>query len=138
MKAAWAKGASAAFYGMSVLSGEVAARPLDAQARGLAISQVTPYPWDAANADAIHYRRLAERSKVPISYHSYEGYVAGRVVVEALRRSGRDLTRARLQAALRSLKIQVAGADIDVGGNQHTGSRFVELVQVKSGGRFVR
>ncbi|MGR4868256.1 ABC transporter substrate-binding protein [Variovorax sp. LARHSF232] len=138
MRAAWAKGGSPSFYGMSVLSGEVAARLLGAQARGLAISQVTPYPWDGANPDAIHYRRLAELAKVPISYHSYEGYVAGRVVVESLKRIGRELTRARLHAALRSMSMRVAGMDIDFSGNQHTGSRFVELVQVRPDGRFVR
>ena len=138
MKAAWAQGASPTFYGMSILSGEVTARLLGAQSRGLAISQVTPYPWDGANPDAIHFRRLAEQSKVPISYHSYEGYLVGRVVVEALKRVGRDLTRARLHAALRGLKLRIAGMDIDFSDNQHTGSRFVELVQVKQDGRYVR
>ena len=138
MKAAWAKGASPTFYGMSIVSGEVAAPLLGTQSRGLAISQVTPYPWDGANPDAILFRRLAEQAKVPVSYHSYEGYVAGRVVVESLKRVGRELTRARLHAALRGLKLQVAGVDIDFSGNRHTGSRFVELVQVRADGRFVR
>jgi branched-chain amino acid transport system substrate-binding protein len=138
MKATWERGAAPTFYGMSIVSGETTARILGAQSRGLAVAQVTPYPWDGANPDAIHFRRLAKDAKVPVNYHSYEGYLAGRVMVEALQRAGRELTRERLHATLRSLKMRVAGMDIDFTGNRHTGSRFVELVQVKQDGRYVR
>lgn len=138
MQATWQRGAAPTFYGMSIVSGETTARLLGAKSRGLAVAQVTPYPWDGANADAIAFRRLAQNAKVPVNYHSYEGYLAGRVVVEALQRAGRELTRERLHAVLRSLRMRVAGMDIDFTGNQHTGTRFVELVQVKQDGRYVR
>lgn len=138
MKATWQLGAAPTFYGTSIVSGETVARLLGAQSRGLAVAQVTPYPWDGADPDAIQFRRLAQAAKVPVNYHSYEGYLAGRVTVEALQRAGRDLSRERLHAVLRSLRMRVAGMDIDFTGNHHTGSRFVELVQVKQNGRYVR
>ena len=138
IKAALANGAAPAFYGMSILAGDVTARLLGDQSKGLAISQVTPYPWDAANSDANQYRKACEKAQVPVGYHSYEGYIAGRVMVDALKQVGRELTRARLHAALRSLKTRIGGVDIDFGGGQHTGSRFVELVRVRPDGKFVR
>ena len=138
MKATWQLGAAPTFYGMSIVSGETTARLLGAQSRGLAVAQVTPYPWDGADPDALQFRRLAQAAKVPVNYHSYEGYLAGRVTVEALQRAGRDLSRERLHAVLRSMRMRVAGMDIDFTGNRHTGSRFVELVQVKQDGRYVR
>jgi ABC-type branched-subunit amino acid transport system substrate-binding protein len=133
-----AAGSEPAFYGMSILSGEVTMRLLNGRSRGLAIAQVTPYPWDGASTDAVQYRRLADKASVPIGYHSYEGYLAARVMVEALGRLGRDLTRTKLQASLRNLRLRVAGVDIDFGSGRHTGSRFVELVHVRPDGSFVR
>ena len=137
IKSALANGSAPAFYGMSILAGDVTAKLLGDQSSGLAISQVTPYPWDAASADANQYRKACEKAQVPVGYHSYEGYLSGRVLVEALKQTGRELTRARLHAAMRALKTRVAGVEFDFNG-QHTGSRFVELVRVRPDGKFVR
>ena len=138
MKAVWERGASPSFYGMSILAGDVTAKLLGDQSKGLAVSQVTPYPWDAANADANGYRKAAEKTGVPVGYHSYEGYLAGRVVVEALRAAGRDLTRERLHASLRKLKLRVGGMDFDFSSDRQTGTQFVEMVRVRADGKYVR
>jgi ABC-type branched-subunit amino acid transport system substrate-binding protein len=138
IQSARAAGAEPAFYGMSILSGDVTMRLLGGRSRGLAIAQVTPYPWDGASPDAQQYRRLAEKAGVPVGYHSYEGFLGARVLVEALARVGRELTRAKLHASLRNLKLRVAGVEMDFGGGRHTGSRFVELVHVRPDGSFVR
>jgi branched-chain amino acid transport system substrate-binding protein len=138
MKAVWDKGASPSFYGMSILAGDVTARLLGEQSRGLAVSQVTPYPWDAANADANQYRKACDKAQVPVGYHSYEGYIAGRVTVEALRLAGRDLTRERAHAVLRKLKMRVGGMDVDFSSGHSTGTQFVELVRVRQDGKYVR
>ncbi|MEO5671807.1 MAG: ABC transporter substrate-binding protein [Ramlibacter sp.] len=138
IKAVWEKGASPSFYGMSVLAGDVTAKLLGEQSRGLAVSQVTPYPWDAANADANGYRKAAEKAGVPVGYHSYEGYLAGRVVVEALRAAGRDLTREKLHASLRKLKLRVGGMDFDFSSGRQTGTQFIEMVRVRADGKYVR
>ncbi|WP_186510906.1 ABC transporter substrate-binding protein [Caenimonas sedimenti] len=138
MKGVWALGAAPSFYGMSILAGDVTARLLGEQSKGLAVSQVMPYPWDAANADANGYRKACEKAGVPVGYHSYEGYLAGGVVAEALRKAGRDLTRERLHASLRALKMRLGGVDYDFTNGRHTGTQFVELVRVRADGKFVR
>ena len=138
MKATWAIGASPSFYGMSIVAGEVTAKVAGERARGLAISQVVPYPWGQADPLVSGYRQLAEAAKVPVGYYSFEGYLNALVLVEALKRCGRDLTRARLHAAIRSLKMRLAGMNADFTAGGHTASRFVDLVQVSHGGKFVR
>ena len=60
------------------------------------------------------------------------------MLIEALKRTGRDLTRPKLHATLKALKLRLAGIDIDFTGGQPTGSRFVELVQVTRDGKYVR
>jgi branched-chain amino acid transport system substrate-binding protein len=138
IKSALSKGGAPSFYAMSILAGDVTAKLLGEQSRGLVVSQVTPYPWDAANTDANQYRKACEKLQVPIGYHSYEGYIAGRVMVDALKLAGRDLTRSRLHAVLRNLKTRISGMDIEFAGGQHTGSKFIELVRVRPDGKFVR
>ena len=138
MKASWALGASPMFYGMSIVPGELTAKVAGERARGLAISQVVPYPWGEADPVVRGYRRLAEAAKVPVGYYTWEGYLNGLVLLEGLRRVGRDLTRARLHAAMRTFRLRLAGMEVDFTGGGPTGSRFVELVQVAEGGRFVR
>ncbi len=138
MKASWALDAHPMFYGMSIVAGEVTVKVAGEKARGLAISQVVPYPWSDSDPTTREYRRLAEAAKVPVGYYSFEGYLNALVLLEALRRSGRELTRPRLLATMRSMKMRVAGVDLDYAANGVTGSRFVELVQVTHEGRFVR
>ena len=138
MKAGWAQGFSPMYYGMSIVAGEVTAKVAGEKARGLAISQVMPYPWSESDPTTREYRRLAEAAKVPVGYYSFEGDLNALVLLEALRRSGRELTRGRLFGTLRQLKMRSAGMDLDYTLNGLTGSRFVELVQVTHDGRFVR
>lgn len=140
MKAHWAAGGTSAFYGMSIVNGEAVARALGADFRGgLVISQVVPYPWSATEPAAVQFRKLAEAEKVPVSYVSYEGYVNALVMVEALRRCGNDLTRAKLHQALRGMRQRIAGIDVDFGDRSAiAGSRLVDMVFVGKDGRFTR
>lgn len=138
MKAYWALGKSTSFYGMSIVAGEVTAKVAGERARGLAISQVVPYPWAQVDPLITNYRQMAEQAKVPVGYYSFEGYLNGMVLLEGLRRAGRDLTRPKLHFAMQGLKMRLAGMNIDFGGGALTGSRFIELVQVTQDGKFIR
>ncbi|MFN7724061.1 MAG: ABC transporter substrate-binding protein [Rubrivivax sp.] len=125
-------------YGMSIVSGEIAAQVLGDKARGLAIAQLVPFPWNKASPDLQTYRNLMDKAKVDVSYYSLEGWINARVLVEALKRCGRDLRRERFAAVLRGLNLRVAGMEVDFGNHKLAGSRFVELVQVRADGSFAR
>ena len=131
-------GASPSFYGMSVVDGDQVAKTMGARLRGLAASQAVPYPWSETDATALAFHKQCETSKLPVAYHIYEGYLNGLVVLEGLRQAGRNLTRTSLHAAMRGLKGRIGDIDVDYTGGKSTGSRFVELVHVGSGGRYRR
>jgi len=131
-------GALPAYYGMSVVAGDQVAKALGPKLRGLATSQVVPYPWSESDPAARTFRTQCEAAKVPVAYHTYEGYLNALVLIEGLRRAGHTLNRASLHTAMRSLKARIGGIDIDYSGGGATGSRFVELVHVNSQGRFLR
>lgn len=133
-----AVGASPMFYGMSIVSGELVAKTLGEQARGLAIAQVVPYPWGSVDPEVQTYQRALQQGKAEPSYYSFEGWINAQVMIEGLRRVGRDLTRARLLAAMRSLKMRLASIEVDFTAGGIAGSRFVELVQVRFDGKYVR
>jgi ABC-type branched-subunit amino acid transport system substrate-binding protein len=126
------------FYGMSIVSGEVVAKVLGERSRGLAIAQVMPFPWSQVDSDIGAYQKAVAAAKQEPSYYTLEGWINAQVMIEALKRTGRDLTRAKLLATLRALKMRVAGLDLDFASGDIAGSRFVELVQVRQDGRFVR
>lgn len=139
MKATWAAGGHPSFYGMSIVPGEVIAKVVGEKTRGLAISQIVAYPWNDVDPVVKDYQRLASQAKMQPGYYTFEGYLNALVMIDALKRaSAKELTRSRLHSALRNTRLRVAGMDIDFTGGSHTGSRFVELVQVTHQGRFVK
>jgi len=138
MRAVRSAGSSPMFYGMSIVSGEVVAKALGDASRGLAIAQVMPFPWSQVDNDVAQYQKAIAAAKQEPSYYSLEGWINAQVMIEAIRRTGRDLTRSRLFAALRTMRMRVAGLELDFSGDGIAASRFVELVQVRHDGRFVR
>jgi ABC-type branched-subunit amino acid transport system substrate-binding protein len=126
------------FYGMSIVPGELTAKVAGDNARGLVISQIVPYPWSGAEPVAAAYRDAATQAKLPVEYYGYEGYLTGLMLIEGLRRCGRDLTRSKLHATFQGLKFRLGGMEIDFNRDGLNGAQFVELVQVSSAGHFVR
>lgn len=131
-------GAYPTYYGMSVVSGEATAKALGSKLRQLVIEQIVPYPWANDSPPIQAFRQLADRAGVPVDYTAFEGYVNAQVLVEVLKRAGRDLSPARLHATLKRLKGRFGGMDVDFTGDTNTGSKFVELVYVSATGRFTR
>ncbi|MBQ0946537.1 hypothetical protein KAK07_24615 [Ideonella sp. 4Y16] len=59
-----------------------------------------------------------------------------RALAEALRRSGRDLTRAGFVKALETASFEVAGFRLRYTREEHIGSTFVDTALVTRDGRF--
>ena len=84
---------------------------LGRHAAGLSITQVVPSPFDTSRpVVAAYQKRLAASGPAGPEYVSLEGWIAGRIVVEALDRVGPVLTRERFFAAMESL------SGLDLGG----------------------
>lgn len=126
------------FYNVSFVGTAALAQELGAEARGVVISQVMPFPFSGTTPIASEFLAAAAGSNVDINYSSMEGFVAAKTVVEALRRNGGAGGEA-LVASLEGLRdFNLGGFFVDFSPTKHTGSNFVELTILGADGRVRR
>ena len=142
IRAARKAGFGGNFYNVSFVGTQALAHELGADARGVVVSQVMPYPFAPNTTVAGDYLvagKAAEGDKFSPNYSSIEGYVAARVIAEALRRPGATASAETLIGALESLRdLNLGGFFVDFGTQKHTGSRFVDLTILTADGKVRR
>lgn len=108
---------------------------------GLGISQVVPYPYMANKPAVREYQTLLQKygkGQAP-SYTSFEEFLGAKVLVEGLRRTGPNPTRARLIQALESLNnFDLGGTRVSFAPGNRVGSRFVEVTVIGATGKLLR
>jgi len=73
------------------------------------------------------------------SYSSIEGFIAAKVLIEGLRRAGKQPTREKLIAGLESLKqFDLGGLDVTYGPELRIGTSYIDLTIIGKNGKFVR
>ncbi|HJV49811.1 MAG TPA: ABC transporter substrate-binding protein [Noviherbaspirillum sp.] len=106
---------------------------------GVIVSQITPPPDLLSTVLGQEFRNAAKASSVTVSYAAMEGFVNAKVLVEGLRRAGRNLTREGFIHAMESMQhTDFGGLMVTYGPDDHSGSEFVELTMIGRDGRFVR
>lgn len=127
------------FLTLSPVGGEVLAQELGNDARGIGISQVVPYPWNDTIGVVRDYQKLLDKQKDKFSYYGLEGYITARLVGEALKKAGKDLTREKLVSTLEGMQnFDLGGFKVSYGPNSRSGSRYVELTVVGAGGKVIK
>jgi branched-chain amino acid transport system substrate-binding protein len=124
------------FTTLSPVGTEQLVKELGADARGIVISQVMPYPWNDIVPMVRDYQKLV--GKGAYSYYGIEAYAMARIMVEALRKTGKEPTREKLVAALESTSADLGGFRVGFSGTNRQGSRFVEMTVVGPGGRVLK
>ncbi|MDQ5877293.1 MAG: hypothetical protein QG638_24, partial [Pseudomonadota bacterium] len=129
------------FFALSVVGLKALHAELGAEAAGIAISQVVPFP-DNATAPVVREMKQLPPEMLPasgVTYTTLEGYIAAKVMVEALRRAGATLSREKLVAALESMRdYDVGGYPVNYAGGNRLGSRFAEVTIVSKSGKLMR
>jgi len=109
------------------------------QMQGVAIAQVTPSPYKISVRLTKEFSDLVARTpnlQVPVGYTMLEGYIAAKVIVEAVRRQGANAGREGLPAALDAMDSHdLGGYVVGFRPGMRSGSRFVELSIVSASGR---
>ncbi|MDB5965486.1 MAG: transporter substrate-binding protein [Polaromonas sp.] len=126
--------------GLSVTLTAEGLRGLGAAGAGLAMTMVFPDPNRARNAMVRDYQSAMRAiGQQEFSPDTLESYINTRVLAEGLERAGRDLTRAKLQAALASLqRFDLGGFSIDyTAAAPFVGSHYVDLGVLGTTGRYV-
>jgi ABC-type branched-subunit amino acid transport system substrate-binding protein len=99
-------GGLAQIYGLSVLlHGELVKTMGVDKARGIVLSQATPYPFQPSRAVINEYQAAmkAHAPKEVLSFSSLEGFLGAKIAAEAVRRSGPKPDREHVLAALKNL-----------------------------------
>ena len=126
------------FMTLSPVGADLLVQELGDEARGIGISQVMPYPWNDATPIVREYQRLLGPNGKP-SYYGLEAYAMAKLLVDAIRKTGKDLTREKFIATLENMQNHdLGGYRVSYSANDRLGSRFVDLTVVGSGGRVLR
>lgn len=122
--------ASVSFVGTSGL--------LDAfgkQVGGVAIAQVVPYPFGGSILLMREFTMaMLGSGALKRAYGSMEGYIAGRVMCEAIARCGSSVTRAKLRDQIENLNVDIGGFRVAFSPSSHQGSTFSEMTVVREDG----
>jgi ABC-type branched-subunit amino acid transport system substrate-binding protein len=131
-----AKGFRGLIYGFSNTGESLLAEELGPTGAGVVVVRVVP---KSENPKSAVVRELqadaAAASAGKVNVYMVEGYIAARVLTEALRRASKEPTRAKLRKAIDGLD------DVNVGGfrvhftNDRVASRLVELSLIDSQGK---
>lgn len=139
IKAIRAQGGSMQIMTLSNNSSDSFVKDLGPAGVGLIVSQVTPAADLVSSVLGKEFQAAAKASGATRSYAAMDGFVSAKVLVEGLRRAGRNLTRESFIRALESIhQLDLGGLLVDYGPKDHTGSEFVELTMIGRNGRFVR
>jgi ABC-type branched-subunit amino acid transport system substrate-binding protein len=128
------------YYALSVMGTNQSVQALGKEGTGVVVTSVVPFPWDAGVPVVKEYQDAMQKIGVAeYSFTSLESYINTRVLVEAIRRAGKDLTRARLVAAAESMRpLQLGGFQVGYGPGDRAGSSHVDLNIISSSGRFMK
>jgi branched-chain amino acid transport system substrate-binding protein len=133
-----AKGSSTQFVSLSNTSSTAYVTELGEFSRGVIVTQVMPYPFDARDGVSQEFLQFAKASGVKESYAAMEGWLSARLMVEALRHAGKNPTRESLVAAFEGMKLNLGGFNVGYSPTSRTGSEFVELTMISKNGKFIR
>lgn len=128
------------YFALSVMSSQASINALGKDGVGVVVSQVAPFPFSGTSPLVREYQKLMASSGIKeLSYSSIEGFVNAKIMVEALRRAGKNLTREKLAEALDSMrKVDIGGYVVNYSKDNHQGLREVDLTVISREGRFLR
>ena len=137
MKAA---GKNPTFLTLSNNSSNAFIKSLGDDGWGVAVSQVSPYPFSGTAPITKEFLDIIKGKKdIAASYSSIEGFIAAKVLVEGLRRAGKQPTREKLIAGLESMKqFDLGGLDVTYGPDLRVGTTYIDITIIGRSGKFVR
>lgn len=126
------------FMTLSPVGADLLVQELGDEARGIGISQVMPYPWNDTTPLVREYQKLLGQNG-KFSYYGVEAYAMAKVLVDAIRKVGKDLSREKLLTSLEGMQNHdLGGYRISYSANDRFGSRFVDLTVIGNSGRVLR
>lgn len=126
------------FYGFSVASLDVINKELGPGAQGIVLAQIMPSLKNTSVPVVLEYQKLlAEKTPgAKPSASQFEGFVHAKLLVEGLRRAGRNLTTESFIKGMEAAgEIRYGRFTASYSPQSHNGSSYVELAIVDSSGQ---
>jgi ABC-type branched-subunit amino acid transport system substrate-binding protein len=127
------------FVNISFVGSAALARELGPDGKGVAISQVVPFPWDTSRKVVADYQAAlkAINPAAQPAFVSLEGYLVGRLAVAGLQRAGANPTREGLLKAIKEPgQFDFGGLKMSFGPNQNQGLHHVFMTVIQADGSF--
>ncbi|MCK9688384.1 ABC transporter substrate-binding protein [Scleromatobacter humisilvae] len=141
VKAIRATGSHAQIVTLSNNASDGFIKALGDNATGTIVTQVFPYERSLASPMVKEARQLqkAATGDDKVTPAMLEGFAGAKVLVEGLRRAGKNPTREKLRAALETLHhYDIGGLEVSFSPTSHTGLDYTDLSIIGSDGKFTR
>jgi len=128
----------ATFVAISFVGSDSLAQELGSEGAGVVVSQVVPFPGDKSLpvVASYHSALAAVNEKSKPGFVSLEGYLAGRLVVETIRRIPGEPTRDAFLDAIEREPFDLGGMKLTFSATQNQGSNQVYFTVLQSDGFF--
>jgi branched-chain amino acid transport system substrate-binding protein len=129
----------ATFVNISFVGSDALAKELGAAGAGVVITQVVPFPKDAAIPVVGRYHASLKASSPDAQpgFVSLEGYLVGRAIAAALEKVDGDLTRqAMIEAVQKAGSLDLGGFKLSYSPTSNRGSNEVFLTVIQADGSF--
>lgn len=127
------------FVNISFVGASALAKELGEDGKGVIVSQVVPFPWDASIKVIADYQAAikAADGKAEPEFVSLEGYLVGRLTIAALDKAGANPTRAGLLKVIKDTgKFDFGGLTMTFGANDNEGLDQVFMTMIEASGKF--
>ncbi len=126
------------FVAISFVGSDSLAQELGNDGAGVIVSQVVPFPFDTSLPVVAAYQNdlTTDDAKAKPGFVSLEGYLVGRLVVEALKRVDGEPTRENLLDAIYRAPFDLGGVTLKYGPARNQGSDQVFFTILQADGSF--
>jgi len=127
------------FVNISFVGATALAKELGPEGKGVVVSQVVPFPWDASLKVVADYQAAikAADAKAEPEFVSLEGYIVGRFLGAALEKTGANLTReAMLKSVKDNGKFDIGGLPMSFSATDNEGLEQVFMTVIQADGTF--
>jgi branched-chain amino acid transport system substrate-binding protein len=128
-----------AFVNISFVGASALAKELGPDGKGVIVSQVVPFPWDASLKVVADYQAAikAVDPKAGPEFVSLEGYLVGRLTIAGLDKAGDSPTRDGFIKAIKGTgKFDIGGLVMTFGPDKNEGLDQVFLTVIQADGSF--
>ncbi len=127
------------FVNISFVGSKALAEELGQDGKGVVVTQVVPLPNDVDIPLVARYQRAMKATNpyAKVGFVSLEGYIVGRLTVEALNRLGNPVTRAGLLSTIRDVGVfDLDGVTLSYGPDDNQGMDRVFVTVIQQDGSF--